>query len=47
MELDKKSEKKIEALEMWIYKRMRKIVTSEKKTNNEVLKQIKLKRKTN
>jgi hypothetical protein len=42
--LDKKAEKKIEALEMWVYKRIGKIVWSEKKTNNEVLKQLKLKR---
>jgi hypothetical protein len=41
--LDKKAEKKIEALEMCIYRRMGKIVWSEKKTNNEVLKQLKLK----
>jgi hypothetical protein len=43
--LDKKVEKKIEALEMWIYRRMGKIIWSEKKTNNEILKQLKLKRK--
>jgi hypothetical protein len=42
--LDKKAEKKIGALEMWIYRRMGKIVWSEKKTKNEVLKQLKLKR---
>jgi hypothetical protein len=42
--LDKKAIKKIEALEMWIYRRLGKIVWSEKKTNNEVLKQLKLKR---
>jgi preprotein translocase subunit SecE len=29
---------------MWIYRRMGKIVWPEKKTNNEVLKQLKLKR---
>jgi hypothetical protein len=34
----------MEALEMWIYRRLGKIVWSEKKTNNEVLKQLKLKR---
>jgi hypothetical protein len=36
--LDKKAKNKIEALEMWIYRRMGKIVWSEKKTNNEFLK---------
>jgi hypothetical protein len=29
---------------MWIYRKMGKIVWSEKRTNNEVLKQLKLKR---
>jgi ribonucleotide reductase beta subunit family protein with ferritin-like domain len=31
-------------IEMWIYRRMGKIIWSEKKTNNKVLKQLKLKR---
>jgi hypothetical protein len=42
--LNKKAEKEIEALEKWIYRRMRNIVRSEKKTNINVLKQLKLKR---
>jgi hypothetical protein len=41
--LYKKSEKKIEALDMWIHRKMGKIVWPENKTINEVLKQLKLK----
>jgi hypothetical protein len=41
---DKKAEKKIKALSMWYAEKWGEIVWSEKKTNNEVPKQLKLKR---
>ena len=44
MDIRQENRKKIEALEMWIYRKIGRIVWSEKKTNYEVLKQLKLKR---
>jgi ribosome biogenesis protein Nip4 len=43
VDIRQESREENRSLEMWIYRRIRKIVWSEKKTNNEVLKQLKLK----
>ena len=42
--LDKKTEQRIEAFEMWIYRRIGRIGWKEKKTNDELLKRLKMNR---